>query len=80
MKVPLFFKGFPGRDNCTEDIFARGAYIIEGISGDDNFTVDIFVKVPIIFEGIPGRDIYSDVNEQEDCNPTKDQGVEAPKV
>ena len=43
-------------------------------------TVDIFVKVPIIFEGIPGGDNYTGVNEQEDCNPTEDLGVEAKKV
>ena len=38
MKVPLYFEGIPGGDNCTDDILARGAYIIEGISGGDNFS------------------------------------------
>ena len=46
MKVPIIFEGIPGGDifsdgneekhDCTDDIFERGAYIIEGISGGVN--------------------------------------------
>ena len=50
---------------CTIDIFEEGAYIIEGIPSGSYCTVDI-----------SGGVIYSDGNE-EDCNFTEDQGVEA---
>ena len=78
--MPIISKAFLEESYCTDDIFEEGAYIIEGISGGNNFTIDIFVKVPIIFEGIPGGDNYTGINEQEDCNPTEDLGVEAKKV
>ena len=58
----------------------EGCHYNEGIPVEVTVTVDIFVKVPIIFEGIPGGDNYTGVNEQEDCNPTEDLGVEAKKV
>ena len=57
----------------------EGCYINEGIPSGSYLAVDIFVKVPIIFEGIPGGDNYSDGNK-EDCDHTKDQGVEAKKM
>ena len=43
-------------------------------------TVVIFEEGANIIEGISGGDIFTDGNEQEDCNPDEDPGVEAYKV
>ena len=43
-------------------------------------TVVIFEEGANIIEGISGGDIFTDGNEQEDCNPNEDPGVEAYKV
>ena len=43
-------------------------------------TVDICEEGADIIEGISGDDNFTDGNEQEDCNPDKDPGVEAYKV
>ena len=40
-------------------------------------TVDIFEEGAYIIEGISGVDNFTDGNEQEDCNPNEDPGVEA---
>ena len=40
-------------------------------------TVDICEEGAYIIEGISGVDIFTDGNEQEDCNPNEDPGVEA---
>ena len=40
-------------------------------------TVDIFEEGANIIEGISGGDNFTDGNEQEDCNPNEDPGVEA---
>ena len=40
-------------------------------------TDDIFEEGANIIEGISGGDNFTDGNEQEDCNPNKDPGVEA---
>ena len=50
MKVPFSIEGIPGGDissdgnkvkqDCTDDIFERGVYIIEGISGGVNHSDD----------------------------------------
>ena len=43
---------------------------------ESNCTIDNFEEGAYIIGGISGGDNFSDGNE-EDCNPTKDQGVEA---
>ena len=43
-------------------------------------TVDICEEGAYIIEGISGVDNFTDGNEQEDCNPNEDPGVEAYKV
>ena len=40
-------------------------------------TADIFEEGAYIIEGISGGDIFTDGNEQEDCNHNEDPGVEA---
>ena len=40
-------------------------------------TADIFEEGAHIIEGISGGDIFTDGNEQEDCNHLKDPGVES---
>ena len=44
---------------------------------EKNCTVVIFEVGANIIEGISGDDIFTDSNEQEDCNHLEDSGVES---